>query len=107
MRGAQIIFLVGPTAVGKSAVVQQLARLLNAEIISAYSMQVYRGMDIGTAKDKGARLVDICDITESFDVKQFVTLAKAEIARHQTVIICGGTGLYVRALRQGLFEGPG
>src|ERR1043166_2743272 len=103
----QPIFLVGPTAVGKTTVALELARLLNAEIVSADSMQVYRGMDIGTAKDKAAHLVDVCDISDPFDVKQYVTLAQALISNLKSVIICGGTGLYIRALRQGLFEGPG
>lgn len=101
------ILLVGPTAVGKSAVALELAGRLGAEILSADSMQVYRGMDIGTAKVKGQLLTDICDINEPFDVKRFVELAQAEIEKHKSVIICGGTGLYIRALRHGLFEGPG
>jgi tRNA dimethylallyltransferase len=103
----QTIFLVGPTAVGKSAVALELARSLKAEIVSADSMQVYRGMDIGTAKDKRAHLVDICDITEHFDAKRFITMAQSLITSLQSpVIVCGGTGLYIRTLRQGLFEGP-
>ncbi len=105
------IFLVGPTAVGKSAVAHELARRLDAEIVSADSMQVYRGMDIGTAKDKSAHLVDICDVTEAFDVKRYVKLATATVAeiyaRGRTALVVGGTGMYVRALRQGLFAGPG
>jgi len=110
----QTIHLVGPTAVGKSAVAIELARALQAEILSADSMQVYRGMDIGTAKPtseerKAIRhhLIDVCEVNELFDVMRFVTLAQSVIARIQSpVIICGGTGLYVRALRRGLFEGP-
>jgi tRNA dimethylallyltransferase len=113
----QIFFLVGPTAVGKSAVALQLARRLNAEIISADSMQVYRGMDIGTAKPGAAErsqvlhhLIDVCDIMEPFDVKRFVDLANEAIqdirARKKTAVVAGGSGLYVRALRHGLFEGP-
>ena len=101
------VFLVGPTAVGKSAVALNLARRLGAEIVSADSMQVYRGMDIGTAKVKGQHLVDVCDITDPFDVRKFIALAQSRISTLKLVIICGGTGLYVRALRQGLFEGPG
>jgi len=93
------VFLVGPTASGKSAVARHLGRT----IISADSMQVYRGMDIGTAKDKDALLVDICDITESFDVKRYVELATPLLTN---AIVVGGTGLYIRALRQGLFDGP-
>lgn len=100
----QTIFLVGPTAVGKTAVAHELAKLTGREIVSADSMQVYRGMDIGTAKDKTARLVDICDITDHFDVKRYVELATPLLPN---AIVVGGTGLYIRALRQGLFEGPG
>ena len=113
----QSIFVVGPTAVGKSAVALELARLVNAEIVSADSMQVYRGMDIGTAKPTDAEraavphhLLDICEVKELFDVKQFVDRASSAISdissRGKTPLVVGGTGLYVRALRRGLFEGP-
>jgi tRNA dimethylallyltransferase len=110
----QRIFLVGPTAVGKSAVAMELARALNAEILSADSMQVYRGMDIGTAKPTSEErraiphhLIDVCEVDEPFDAKRYVTLAQSLIASLQSpLIVCGGTGLYVRALRRGLFEGP-
>jgi tRNA dimethylallyltransferase len=98
------VFLVGPTASGKTAVAHALAAELGAEIVSADSMQVYRGMDIGTAKDKRARLVDICDIAEAFDVKRWVELARPLLPG---AVVVGGSGLYVRALRQGLFEGAG
>ena len=114
MEAMQTIFLVGPTAVGKSAVALELARLFGGEIVSADSMQVYRGMDIGTAKAtseerKAVRhhLLDVCEVTEAFDVKRYVTLAQSLMASLPSpLIICGGTGLYVRALRRGLFEGP-
>jgi tRNA dimethylallyltransferase len=95
-----VLYLVGPTAVGKTAV----AHMLGRRVVSADSMQVYRGMDIGTAKDKRAALVDVCDITEQFDVKRFVELATPLLPG---AVVVGGTGLYIRALRQGLFEGPG
>jgi tRNA dimethylallyltransferase len=109
----QTIFLVGPTAVGKSAVAIELARSLKAEIVSADSMQVYRGMDIGTAKATAAEraavphhLIDVCEVSDRFDVKRLVTLAESVIRRRSPVIVVGGTGLYIRALRRGLFEGP-
>lgn len=110
----QNVFLVGPTAVGKSAVALELAQLIKAEIVSADSMQIYRGMDIGTAKPTAEErclvphhLIDVCELDEPFDVKRYVTLAQSLIASLQSpLIICGGTGLYVRALRRGLFEGP-
>ena len=105
------VFIVGPTASGKSAVALDLAGRLGAEIVSADSMQVYRGMDIGTAKPTAAerqqvshQLLDVCDIHEPFDVKQFIELANPWLPR---ALVVGGTGLYVRALRHGLFTGPG
>jgi len=109
----ETIFLVGPTAVGKSAVALELAERLGAEIVSADSMQVYRGLDIGTAKptsEERARvrhhLIDVCEVDEPFDVKRFVELARAAIASCKRALVVGGTGMYIRALRQGLFEGP-
>ena len=95
------VFLVGPTASGKSAIALELAGRLGAEIVSADSMQVYRGMDIGTAKDKHARLVDVCDVNEPFDVKQFIALAAPLLPR---ALVVGGTGLpfelYLRLKQQ-------
>jgi tRNA dimethylallyltransferase len=117
MGAMQTVFLVGPTAAGKSAVALELARLIEVEIVSADSMQVYRGMDIGTAKptvSERARvphhLIDVCEVGDAFDAKRFVDLASriiANIHAHgKTALVAGGTGLYVRALRRGLFEGP-
>lgn len=114
----QTIFLVGPTAVGKSAVALELARRWNAEIVSADSMQVYRGMDIGTAKATAEErrairhhLLDVCAVADAFDVKRFVDLATNAInsihKRGKIALVVGGTGLYIRALRRGLFAGPG
>ena len=113
----QTTFLVGPTAVGKSAVALELARTLDAELVSADSMQVYRGMDIGTAKPTREEralvphhLIDVCEVGEVFDAKQFIEMASQVIdgihARGRKALVVGGTGLYVRALRHGLFEGP-
>ena len=111
------IFIAGPTAVGKSAVALDLAELLNGEIISVDSMQVYRGLDIGTAKPSVAEqqrvrhhLIDVADLRQSFDAAQFVRLAGAaaqEIqARGRRPIFCGGTGLYFKAYLEGLGEAP-
>jgi tRNA dimethylallyltransferase len=111
------LFIAGPTAVGKSAVALALAEKIGGEIISVDSMQVYRGLDIGTAKPTAAErarvphhLIDICDLHEAFDAAQFVRLAHlavAEIqARGHTPIFCGGTGLYFKAFLQGLGEAP-
>jgi tRNA dimethylallyltransferase len=112
------LYLCGPTAVGKSAVAIELAKRLDAEIISVDSMQVYRGMDIGTAKPSAEErrtvphhLIDVADLTENFDAAKFVQLAKraaAEITgRGKMPIYCGGTGLYFNALLHGLGAAPG
>lgn len=111
------VFLTGPTAVGKSAVALALAEKIGGEIVSVDSMQVYRGLDLGTAKptaEERARvshhLIDICDLREAFDAAQFVRLAQravAEIRAHgRTPIFCGGTGLYFQAFLEGLGDAP-
>jgi tRNA dimethylallyltransferase len=111
------LFLAGPTAVGKSAIALLLAEKIGGEIISVDSMQVYRGLDIGTAKpsaEERARvrhhLIDVVDITEPFDAAQFVRLANAAMSeiqsRGRVPIFCGGTGLYFKALLEGLGEAP-
>jgi len=111
------IFIAGPTAVGKSAIALLLAEKIGGEIISADSMQVYRGLNIGTAKPSAAErkrvphhLIDVCDLSEAFDAAQFIRLAEkavAEIqARNKTPIFCGGTGLYFKAFLDGLGEAP-
>jgi len=110
-------FLVGPTAAGKTAVALELARRLDAEVVSADSMQVYRGMDIGTAKPSPAEraaaphhLIDVVEVGEHFDVARYVALAHAAIAgiqrRNKKPLIVGGSGLYLRALTDGLSEAP-
>jgi tRNA dimethylallyltransferase len=111
------ILIAGPTAVGKSRIALQLAEQLGGEIISTDSMQVYRGLDIGTAKPSPAErarvphhLIDICDLTESFDAAQFARLAHRAVAeiqsRGRVPILCGGTGLYFQAFLEGLGEAP-
>lgn len=111
------VFLAGPTAVGKSEIALSLAERLGGEIISVDSMQVYRGLDIGTAKPSPAdracmphHLIDICDLTQSFDAAQFVRLAQRALeeiqARGRVPIFCGGTGLYFKAFLSGLGEAP-
>jgi tRNA dimethylallyltransferase len=112
------IFIAGPTAVGKSEIALLLAEKISGEIISADSMQVYRGLDIGTAKPSPAErarvphhLIDICDLTENFDAAQFIRLAQKAVeeiqSRNKTPIFCGGTGLYFKAFLSGLGETPG
>ena len=99
------IFLAGPTAVGKSEVALLLAEKIGGEIISADSMQVYRGLDIGTAKPSPAErarvphhLIDICDLIEAFDTAQFIRRAQKAVeeiqARKRVPIFCGGTGAW-------------
>jgi tRNA dimethylallyltransferase len=111
------ILLAGPTAVGKSQIALPLAERIRGEIISVDSMQVYRGLDIGTAKPSPAErarvphhLIDICDLTESFDAAQFTRLAHRAVAEIQSrghvPILCGGTGLYFKAYLEGLGEAP-
>jgi tRNA dimethylallyltransferase len=111
------IALAGPTAVGKTEVALLLAEKLNGEIISVDSMQVYRGLDVGTAKpslEDRARvrhhLIDVVDLTTSFDAAQFLVLANhaLEAIRKQerTPILCGGTGLYFKAFFEGLGNAP-
>jgi len=111
------IFIAGPTAVGKSEIALRLAGQLGGEIISVDSMQVYRGLDIGTAKPSSAdrarvphHLIDICDLTESFDAAQFARLAHRAVAEIQSrghvPVLCGGTGLYFKAFLEGLGEAP-
>jgi tRNA dimethylallyltransferase len=111
------VFLAGPTAVGKSEIALALAEKIGGEIISVDSMQVYRGMDIGTAKPSAAdrarvphHLIDVAEIGEAFDAAKFVALAGAAVVeisgRGRTPIFCGGTGLYFKAYLEGLGEAP-
>lgn len=113
----KVIILLGPTSVGKTAASILLARMLNTEIISADSMQIYRHMDIGTAKPSKADLqlvkhhmIDIVEPWESYSAGQYLTDAKKIIDRihndNRIPIIVGGTGLYIRAMTRGLFAGP-
>ena len=114
----KLICLLGPTAVGKTEIAIQLAQRLNAEIVSVDSRQIYRQMDIGTAKptaeeQQAARhhLIDCIDISQLFSVADYQSLADAAIAdiqnRGKRVLLVGGAGLYFRAIVDGLFEGPG
>jgi tRNA dimethylallyltransferase len=111
------IFLAGPSAAGKSAIALDLALRLGGEIISVDSMQVYRGLDIGTAKPSAEErervphhLIDVVDLDQSFDAAQFVRLAAEAVkdihSRGRTPIFCGGTGFYFKAYLEGLGEAP-
>jgi tRNA dimethylallyltransferase len=110
-------YLTGPTASGKTAVGIELARLLNAEIISLDSMAVYRGMDIGTAKPTADErqaaphhLIDILQPNEQFSVADYRARALVLIdeikRRGREVLFVGGTPLYLKAMLRGIFEGP-
>jgi tRNA dimethylallyltransferase len=111
------IFIAGPTAVGKSEIAIALAEKAGGEIISVDSMQVYRGLNIGTAKPDTRtqtklphHLIDICDLADPFDAAKFVQLASQAVAeiqsRRKIPIFCGGTGLYFKAFLDGLGEAP-
>lgn len=105
----KIIVLMGPTAVGKTNLSIEIAKRFNGEVISGDSMQIYKGMDIGTAKItieemQGIRhhLIDIIDPDQSFSVAEFQTLVREKIKgiqqRGRLPIIVGGTGLYIQAV---------
>ena len=105
----KIICIVGPTASGKTGLAIELAKKIDAEIISADSMQIYRGLNVGTAKVTKEEaqgiphhLIDICNIDENFSVAEFKQMCYDKIeeirSRGKNVIIAGGTGLYVNAV---------
>lgn len=104
---SEVIAVVGPTAVGKSAVAEGLAVVLGAEIVSADSMQVYRGMDIGTSKQPAARrkvpyhCIDLVEPGSPYSAALYQRDARAALsdieARGRRAVLVGGTGLYVRA----------
>jgi tRNA dimethylallyltransferase len=114
----QKILILGVTASGKSALAFELAKSINAEIISVDSMKVYRRMDIGTAKPPLEKrqviryhMIDVVEPSEAFSVDKFLDLtdqAVADIqARGKPVVAVGGTAMYIKALLYGLFDGPG
>ncbi|MCE5300871.1 MAG: tRNA (adenosine(37)-N6)-dimethylallyltransferase MiaA [Spirochaetia bacterium] len=109
------VIVSGPTAVGKSAAAVELAKLINGEIISADSMQVYRGMDTGTYKVTREEmsgiphhLIDIMDPDVNFSAAQFKALAESQLdnikARGRVPVLCGGTGLYINAIIRGIMK---
>jgi len=110
-------FIVGPTGSGKTSLAITIAERLGAEIVNADSRQLYVGMDIGTAKpnaEERARvphhLIDVRAPDQPLDVAEFVSMARAGIVdiarRGRRVLVVGGSGFYLRALRGGIFEGP-
>lgn len=107
----KILVILGPTATGKSELAVELALIFNGEVISADSRQVYRGMDIGTGKITPTEmrgiphhLLDVADPRENFSVADYQALAKQVVqdirGRRKLPILCGGTGLYIKAVTQ-------
>ena len=114
----KVVVIAGPTATGKTELAITLATEFGGEVVSADSMQVYRYMDIGTAKpgkqDRARvvhHMIDIRDPDEDFSAADFSVDGKEAIeavnSRGKAAFITGGTGLYIRALTRGIFEGPG
>jgi tRNA dimethylallyltransferase len=116
MEDSAIIFIVGPTAVGKSEISMLLAQHVNAEIVCCDALQVYR--EISVASDKPSRqsrsqishhVLDVVSVTEDFNVARYRQLAQAAIedilARGKTPLIVGGSGMYMSVLLDGIFEG--
>ena len=117
LKKKRIIAVVGPTASGKSALALELARRYDGEIVSCDSMQIYKKMNIGTAKPTEAELlsvrhhmIDVAEPTDNFSCEDYVRLASAAIdgicERGKLPIICGGTGLYLDALLRGGNSAP-
>lgn len=105
--------LVGPTASGKSSVAQYLAEQSGAMVVSADSMNLYRGMDIGTAKPTELELgcvdyggVDLADPTEKFSVAAYLRAVRPAFESGRDIIVAGGTGLYVKCLTEGFDDVP-
>ena len=107
-----IICIAGPTASGKTALAVELAKITNGEVVSCDSMQIYRRMDIGTAKPTKEEMqgiphhmIDVCEPDEDFSVSRYCEMATPIvddiIARGKTAIIAGGTGLYMDSLIKG------
>jgi tRNA dimethylallyltransferase len=108
------IFIAGPTAAGKSAIAIALAMAEEGEIISVDSMQVYRGLNLGTAKpspeERAAvphHLIDVVEPSGTFSAADFLKLAQAAKLKTGSPIFCGGTGLYFQAWTEGLGKAPG
>jgi tRNA dimethylallyltransferase len=118
MDRAQVVILVGPTGAGKSRLALELAETFGGEIISADSMQVYRYMDIGTAKPTEEErkrvphhLIDVVNPDQPFDASLYRMLGRGKIGElvrsEKQVWVAGGTGLYIKALTEGIFPTPG
>jgi tRNA dimethylallyltransferase len=115
--GRNRILILGVTAGGKGKLAFELAKKINAEIISIDSMKVYRRMDIGTAKPSkevqkqlNYHLIDVVEPSESFSVDTFLSLTERAIkdieAKGKPIVAVGGTAMYIKALLHGIFDGP-
>ncbi|MBI5632367.1 MAG: tRNA (adenosine(37)-N6)-dimethylallyltransferase MiaA [Nitrospirae bacterium] len=113
----KVMVLLGPTGVGKTGASILLARELNTEIISADSMQIYRHMDIGTAKPSEAEragirhhMIDVVGPSEAFSAGRYISdvapIIEGIFQQGKIPIIVGGTGLYIKAMTRGIFSGP-
>ena len=109
----RVFFLVGPTAVGKSEIAADVAHRTGAEIVSADAFQIYRGLDLLTAKpNSGTRakvphhLIGFAPLNEEMNVEKYRAAAEAVIQRGKPAIVVGGTGLYVKALTHGVAKLP-
>jgi tRNA dimethylallyltransferase len=113
----RLVAVVGPTAAGKTELAAWLATHLDAEVVSVDSRQVFRRLDVGTAKPDAElrarvphHLLDVVEPDERMDAARYARLGRAVIGdiarRGRRVVLCGGSGLYLRALTQGLFEAP-
>jgi len=114
----RLTFIIGCTCSGKGSLGRELARRIGAEIISADSMKVYRRMDIGTAKPSADlrreiphHLIDVVEPSQTFSVAEYVARVRELIVnlhrRGKPMLVVGGTPLYIKAITDGLFEGPG
>lgn len=118
IRRSVLVGIVGPTASGKSALALRLAASVRAEVVGCDALQVYRGADIGTGKLPASErrgiphhLLDVVEPSREFSAADYIRLAAPLIedidCRGKLPLVVGGTGLYLRALLRGLFEGPG
>jgi tRNA dimethylallyltransferase len=114
----KIVVIVGPTSAGKSELAMELCPRIHGEVVNADSQQVYRCLDIGTGKPSTSdrarirhHLIDVVNPDEEFNAAMFRRLASEIIwqihERSGSAVVCGGTGLYLKALTRGLFDGPG
>jgi tRNA dimethylallyltransferase len=109
----RVFFIVGPTAAGKSEIAAEVGRHVGAEVLSADAFQIYRGLDLLTAKPDCAtlaktphHLIGVVPLSEEMNAEKFRAAANSIIARREPLIVVGGTGLYIKALTHGLATLP-